>query len=90
MSAARNSPALPIPSDPGMMIEVRARPGARRNALTIDADGSVSVEVTAAPEDGKANKAIARLLGKALGVAPSRLELVRGAASRSKVFRVRD
>lgn len=75
---------------PGAMIEVRARPGARRNLLSVEADGSIRVEVTTAPEDGKANAAILRLLADAVGLAPSRIELAHGASARVKRFRIRD
>jgi uncharacterized protein YggU (UPF0235/DUF167 family) len=44
--------------------------------------------VTCVPEDGKANRAVTRLLAKALGVAPSRPVPVRGTAGRDEVFRV--
>jgi uncharacterized protein YggU (UPF0235/DUF167 family) len=71
---------------PGALIEIRARPGARRNLLTVAPDGSIRVEVTAAPEDGKANAAIRRLLAEVLGVAPSRIELAQGATARTKRF----
>ena len=37
---------------------------------------------------GKANRAVAELLARALGVAKSRLELVRGQTARDKVFRL--
>jgi uncharacterized protein YggU (UPF0235/DUF167 family) len=40
------------------------------------------------PEDGRANKAVSELLAEALGVAKTRLTLVRGATSREKVFRL--
>ncbi len=51
----------------GLGIRVHARPGARRDAvegLRAEADGSVAlrVAVRAAPQDGKANAAIAKLL----------------------------
>jgi hypothetical protein len=38
--------------------------------------------------EGKANEAVVKLLAKHLGVAPSRLDLVSGASSRVKRFRV--
>jgi len=75
---------------PGAMIEIRARPGARRNLLSVEPDGSIRVEVTAAPEDGKANAAVLRLLADALGLAPSRIGLAQGATARVKRFRIRD
>lgn len=71
----------------GNQIAVRVTPRASRNAVVMQ-DGQVRVLVTTVPEDGKANKAVTRLLAKALGIAPSRLELVRGATGRDKLFRV--
>lgn len=51
-------------------------------------DGIYRVYVTAVPEDGKATKAVIALLAKHLGIAKSRLELVRGETARDKVFRI--
>ena len=71
---------------PGATFAVRATPRARRNALE---DGDpLRVWVTDPPEDGRATDAICRLLAKALGVAPSRLTLIKGANARDKVFRL--
>ena len=52
-------------------------------------DLALHVRVTAPPLDGRANEAVCRLLAAALGVAPSTVELVRGAAARDKLFRLR-
>ena len=71
----------------GTIIEVRVTPNASREQVTRDGVRFV-VRVTVPPEDGKANKAVTRLLAKALGVAPSRLTLVRGATGRDKQFRL--
>jgi uncharacterized protein YggU (UPF0235/DUF167 family) len=75
----------------GLGIRVHARPGARRDAvegLRAEADGSLAlrVSVRAAPEDGKANAAIARLLAAEWDVPKSRLRLVSGATDRRKFF----
>ena len=72
---------------PGTVFTLRATPGARRNSIVVQ-DGILRVHVTAPPEDGKANKAILKLLAKALGVAPSRLVLMRGAGARDKLVRL--
>jgi uncharacterized protein (TIGR00251 family) len=72
---------------PGAEIVVRVTPNASREQVTLDGSRFV-IRVTCVPEDGKANKAVTKLLAKTLGVAPSRLVLVRGAAGRDKVFRV--
>lgn len=71
----------------GAEIAVRVTPKARRNAITVDETG-IRVYVTTVPEDGKANAAVIKLLSKSLGVAKSRLTLLRGATSRDKVFRL--
>jgi len=72
---------------PGTEIAVRVTPGAARNAVLADERG-IRVSVTAVPEDGKATAAAIRLLAGTLGIAKSRIVLVRGATSRDKVFRV--
>lgn len=71
----------------GTIIEVRVTPNASREQVTRDGARFV-IRVTVPPEDGKANKAVTRLLAKALGVAPSRLTLLRGATGRDKQFRL--
>ncbi len=72
---------------PGAEIVVRVTPNAARAQVTLDGSRFV-IRVTCVPEDGKANKAVTKLLARALGVAPSRLVLVRGATGRDKVFKV--
>lgn len=72
---------------PGAEYRLKVVPRAGRDAIE-ETESGLQVRVTAAPEDGKANRAVQKLLAKALGVAPSRLELVRGATSREKVFRL--
>lgn len=71
----------------GAEFALRVTPRARREEITRDA-GGLRVAVFAPPEDGKANAAVQALLANALGVAKSRLTLVRGATSRDKVFRL--
>ncbi len=71
-----------------VVVSVRAQPAARKNALTGVHDGALKIAVTAAPENGKANVAIAELLSERLGVAKSKVKLVSGATARSKKFSV--
>lgn len=72
---------------PGRVFACRVTPRARRTAIEAAGEG-FRIAVTAPPEDGRANAAVADVLARALGVAPSRLTLLRGAASRDKVFRL--
>jgi uncharacterized protein (TIGR00251 family) len=69
-------------------IAVRVTPRAGRDAIDGYADDRLRVRVAAAPADGAANEAVVRLLARTLGVAPARIRLLTGAASRAKIFEV--
>ncbi len=71
-----------------MELQLRVRPRSRRNTVELGDAGLVTVRVTAAPERGKANKAVVALLAKTLGVPRSSVTLVRGLTSRDKVVRI--
>lgn len=64
---------------------MRVTPGAKTESLEIGV-GQVLAKVRARPQDGAANAAVTALLAQALGCAPSRITLLRGATSRDKVF----
>ncbi len=72
---------------PGAEFALRVTPRASRNALIRDAD-RLCAYVTVVPEDGRANRAVQDLLAEALGVAKTRLTLLRGATARDKLFRL--
>ena len=72
---------------PGAVLSVRVTPRAAHNAVEETPDG-LRIAVTAPPENGKANQAVTKLLATALGVAKSRLTLIRGATARDKFFRL--
>lgn len=72
---------------PGAEFAVRVTPRARRSSVALE-DCLWRIAVTEAPEDGRATAAVAEALAHALGVAKTRLFLLRGAASRDKVFRL--
>lgn len=71
-----------------VLLHVRVQPKARANAVKGWHGEALRVSVTAAPEDGKANRAVIALLAETFDVAPSSINLVRGAASRDKWFRL--
>lgn len=79
--------ALSALAQSGAEFPVRVTPRASRNGIK-QIEGGLRVSVTTVPEGGKATKAVQKLLARALGVAPSRLTLIRGATSRDKVFRL--
>ncbi len=84
----RDFPDLSAHATDGALFHLRATPGARRNALEAQPDGTLRAWVRAPAEDGKANAAIASLLAAALGVAPSRIALIKGHSTRDKLFRL--
>ena len=67
-----------------MTLRVRVQPRASRDALAGERDGALLVRLTAPPVEDAANEALGRVLGKALGVAPSRVRIVAGATGRNK------
>jgi uncharacterized protein (TIGR00251 family) len=67
---------------------VRVQPRARRDEV-IGWDGpTLRVRVAAPPEDGRATRAVTALLADAFAVPRASVELVSGAASRDKLFRI--
>lgn len=73
--------------DPEGRLAIRVTPGARSEAIAIEG-GKVAVKVRAKPQDGAANEAVIRLVAQALDIAPSKVELLRGATSREKLLRI--
>jgi uncharacterized protein (TIGR00251 family) len=73
----------------GLVLPVRAQPGARRNGIQGEQNGALKVTVTAPPEDGRANAALVEVLRKELGLKRSQVELLAGATSRDKRFLIR-
>ncbi len=68
----------------GVVIPVKAAPSARRNGLVGEHAGALKVQVTQAPEDGKATEAVLDLLAGVLRVKHSQVKLLSGATSRQK------
>ena len=73
----------------GCILSVRAQPGARKNAVLGEYAGAIKLAVTAPPEDGRANQALAQLLRDLLDLKRSQVELLSGQTSREKRFLVR-
>lgn len=76
------------PWEGGDAFGVKAHAGAKRDAVGGCHDGLIKVEVTTAPEKGKANKAIIKLLAKRLGVPASEVVLLSGDTNPRKRFGV--
>ena len=82
-------PRMPAARAEDSLLHVRVQPRARRNEVLGWQGRALRVRVIAAPEAGEANRAVIELLADAFDVPLSSVELVRGGASRDKLFRVR-
>jgi len=70
-------------------LKVRVHPGARRERVGRRmADGVWRLDVTAAPEGGRANEAVVELLARILGLRRGELRVTAGQSSRGKVVEV--
>lgn len=72
---------------PGAEFQVRATPRARKPGLICEA-GCFRISVAAPADEGRANAAVTEALADALGVAKTRLTLIRGITARQKTFRL--
>lgn len=68
----------------GVILPVKAQPGARRNGLAGVHAGVLKVQVTQAPEKGKATDAVLATIAEALNLKRSQVSLVSGVTSPQK------
>ncbi len=70
-------------------VAVKVKPGSRKGPLVeVGPSGELTIYVRERAVDGKANDAVTRLLAAHLQLPTSRVELIMGATSRLKRFRV--
>jgi uncharacterized protein (TIGR00251 family) len=73
----------------GLILPVRAQPGAKRTGVQGEQNGALKVAVTAPPQEGRANEALIEALRDALELKRSQVELVGGATGRDKRVLIR-
>jgi len=66
---------------------IRVTPRAKQNKI-VDADGVLRVYTTTAPENGRANDAVVKLLADYLDVPKSKIKIVKGLTGRDKIVTV--
>lgn len=74
-------------TDAEARIAVKVTPGARSEGIEI-ADGRLLIKTRAKPKDGEATEAVLAMIASALGIARSRVALLRGESSREKLIRI--
>lgn len=79
--------------NPPDTLQVKVTPKAKTERIKKEVldDGTVlyKIYVTAAPEDGKANNAVIKLLAKALDMPKSSFTILHGHTSRNKVIKIK-
>lgn len=74
-----------------MRISARIKPNSRhREEVVVGSDGTYIIYTKAPAIEGRANAAAIKLLAQYFGVPQSGVKLVRGAASKRKVFDIDD
>jgi uncharacterized protein (TIGR00251 family) len=80
--------AIEVDSDGAVLLWLHVQPGAARDGVVGPHGDALKVKVSAPPERGRANAALARLVARDLGVRPSDVEVVAGRSGRRKRVRV--
>lgn len=70
-----------------MIVKIRVVPNSSKNVVVARED-LLRVKVMAPPEDGKANRAVIKLLAKYFGVKKSQIAIISGERSRNKTISV--
>ena len=86
------SPPFSVGSD-GLVLHIRLTPKGGRDAIDgieplSNGQSVLKVRVRAVPEDGKANKALIKLIVDTLDCAASSIEIVSGATARIKTLKI--
>ena len=71
-----------------MKIAVSVKPNAKENRVEKTGSACFAVRVKARPRQGRANEAVIEVLAEYFGIAKSQIRLLRGRASRQKMFEV--
>ena len=79
-----------LASEKSLTLTIRVRPNARITKLTaVLEDGSLKIDVHAAPEDGEANQELMRYVAELFSVPRACVEFLAGQRSRVKAVRIR-
>ena len=73
---------------PPIKLRLKAVPGASRDQIAGVLGDRIKVRISAAPEGGKANKAICKLFAKALKIKPANIEIIAGHTNPEKTIQI--
>lgn len=71
-----------------MKIFVKAKPGAKKEKIEESGKNNFTISVKEPADKGRANKSVIKALAAHFGIAPSRIRILSGHASRHKILEV--
>jgi uncharacterized protein len=71
-----------------VLLEIKVTPQSGRQQFVRDKSGIIKCFLKSAPEGGKANEELMKLIGKLVGVSQEHIRLIQGATSRKKVLKI--
>lgn len=71
------------------ILNVRVKPNSSINVISMETDGSVTVRLTSAPVEGKANRDLIKLIAKKLRIPQSDISIERGERGKNKTLILR-
>ncbi|MEJ2744583.1 MAG: DUF167 domain-containing protein [bacterium] len=72
-----------------LLVRIKVQPKASVNSIVGEHGGALKIKVTAAPENGKANRAVVEFMAERFGLKRSDVSIVSGGHSRDKLLAVR-
>jgi uncharacterized protein (TIGR00251 family) len=72
-----------------MKISVKVKPNAKQEKIEKVTESHFLIWVKEKPREGKANKAVIKVLSEYFGVPQSQVVLLKGQASREKIFEIK-
>jgi uncharacterized protein (TIGR00251 family) len=77
-----------LDKEPPLIVKVKVKPNSRVEEVVEMSRGELEVKVKAPPEKGKANKRLVEVLARHYGVPPSRVKILKGHTSRTKLVEI--
>ncbi len=74
----------------GVVVPVKVQPNASKDRVVGEYADQLKIAVTVAPEKGKANKAVIKVLSKSLGIKSSDIEILSGETLRDKKLLIKN
>lgn len=72
----------------GIRLHLYVQPNGQKSEVLGEHDGALKIRIQAAPIEGKANKAVEKFVAQLFEVPVSRVTIIRGEQSRSKVVEI--